>query len=256
VDTALEIAGMVAEALFLAVLTRKHTYRLLPIFYAYLLWGLASDCAMLYLIHLHAHHYVQIYIAELSLDSAVQYAVLVELLWSVLRPFRDSLPRGTVLGISILVVALGAAAWPFTNLQTFAAYPFEWHVMARLQQTIAILRIVFFLVLAGSSNFLRIGWRDRELQVVTGLGFYSLVSLTASVLHTHQALGPLYHLVDELMAGSYFCSLIYWTACFAQQEAPRREFTPEMRSFLSNLAGTAAMQRAHIAEVNASDARG
>ena len=45
--------------------------------------------------------------------------------------------------------------------------------MSQLQHTVSILRILFFLVLAGGSQLLSIGWRDRELQVATGLGFYS-----------------------------------------------------------------------------------
>jgi hypothetical protein len=256
VDTALELVGIVAEVVFLVLLTRKHVYRRLPVFYVYLWWGLLGDVVMLYLRHHYPHHYLQIYIGEMSLDSALQYGVLVELLWSVLKPFGDALPRGTVLGISILVIALGGAAWPFSNLQTFAAFPFWWHILARLQQSISILRILFFLVLAGSSNFLRIGWRDRELQVVTGLGFYSLVGLTASVLHSHQTLGGHYHLIDLMTASSYLVSLVYWIVSFAQQEAPRREFTPEMQSFLSAVAGNAAMQRAQMAEINASRLRG
>lgn len=256
VDAALGIAGIVAEALFLALLTRKRVYRLLPIFYCYLLWALLSDCGMILLHHRFPSHYLQIYIGEMSIDSAMQYLILVELLWSVLRPFRESLPRGTVVGISILIVALGAAAWPFSNVQAFAGYPAAWHVLSRLEQTISILRIVFFLALAGCSNFLQIGWRDRELQVATGLGFFSLISMSGSVLHAHQALDAHYHIVDQVVGASYLCSLVYWVIAFAHAEAPRREFTPQMRTFLTTIAKTASVQRAQIAEAAASQARG
>jgi hypothetical protein len=42
---------------------------------------------------------------------------------------------------------------------------------------------------------------------------------------------------------SYICSLLYWVFSFAQKEAERREFTPQMRSFLLAAAGAARTTR-------------
>ena len=85
----------------------------------------------------------------------------------------------------------------------------------RLQQTFAILRVVVFLGLAAFSQLLSIGWRNRELQVATGLGFYSIVSLAITILHTHQVVGPQYHWLDEVGAASYLSALAYWVLSFA-----------------------------------------
>jgi hypothetical protein len=113
----------------------------------------------------------------------------------------------------------------------------------RTEQSVSILRILIFLGIAGSSHFLSIGWRNRELQVATGFGFYSLVSMAVAMLHTHQAMGPQYRRLDQLLVASYLCSLLYWAFSFAQKEPERQEISPQMRSFLLALAGSARATR-------------
>jgi hypothetical protein len=245
-DTALEIVGIVFETAFLWLLLHRRAWRSLPVFCLYLVWGLAGDLGTLFLRFHFPAHFLEIYIGELALDSAFQYAVLVELTWSVLRPHRAVLPRGTVAGIAVLFLALGGAAWPFSDSPSFAHYPSAWHLLAHLQQDIAVVRVVFFLALAGCCQLLMLGWRDRELQVATGLGFYSLLSLAGSVMHTHHALKPLYHAVDQTVAASYAASLLYWIFSYAQAEVPRREFTPQMQGLVVALAGAARAQNSRL----------
>jgi hypothetical protein len=60
-------------------------------------------------------------------------------------------------------------------------------LIGRVQETFAILRVVLFLVLAIASHWLAIGWRNRELQIATGLGLYSLGSLVGTLAHQHQS---------------------------------------------------------------------
>jgi hypothetical protein len=237
------------------LLMYRRAYLRLPIFLTYVVWGAVSDGAMFFLHYRFPKQYLSIYIGELSLDSALQYAVLVELAWSVLRPYRALLPRWTVPGIAIGFLALGAAAWPFSDSRTFATYPGAWHFMAHLQQAITAERIVFFLALAGCSHLLSIGPQDRELQAASGLGFYSLVSLTGSVLHTHAALGNYYHTVDQIVAGSYLVCLVYWVVSFIQADAPRREFTPQMQGILTALGGAARAQRGQLVNSGTRDSR-
>lgn len=125
----------------------------------------------------------------------------------------------------------------------------------RLQQTTAILRIMFFVLLAGFSQLLSIGWRDRELQVATGLGFYSFVSLTIAILHTHLTAWPQYSHLNQIELCGYIFSLLYWVWCFAQKEAERREFTPQMQNLLLAMAGTAKATRIALADSAAAKMR-
>ena len=246
------LVGVIAEAAFVALLVHRRAYRLLPVFSIYVLWGLVSDVALYFLRTRFPSHYIDSYIIEASLDSTLQYGILVELAWSVLRPYRETLPRGIVLKISLIVAGLALAAWPLTSLQTAASFSPKFYFIARLAQTFAVLRILYFVALAAGSHLLSLSWRDRELQVATGLGIYSIASLAGSMLHTHQNFGPAYRIVDLVVAISYLCSLGYWLGSFAQQDAPRREFSPAMNRILLAVAGSAQAQRTNIEEVKAS----
>ncbi|MGD0732645.1 MAG: hypothetical protein ABR956_15390 [Terracidiphilus sp.] len=186
--------------------------------------------------------------AQIIVDSVLEFAVLTELVWSVLRPVRSSLPRGSLVVIGALVVALGAAIWPFAIIPGFSGASPEVHFLVRLQQTTSILQVVFFLALAGCSQLLSIGWRDRELQVATGLGIYSLAGLAVAMLHTNPGMRPYYSQLNEVEVAASLCSLMYWVFSFAQKEAERREFTPQMQSLLLAVAGSARASRIALSD--------
>jgi len=94
---------------------------------------------------------------------------------------------------------------------------------------------------------LSIGWRDRELQVATGLGFYSIASLAVQVAQSHQGMGQ-YSDLNRIVVASYVCSLLYWVFSFATKEAERRDFTPQMQNFLLAVAGAARTSRSVLTE--------
>jgi len=246
-DNTLWFAAMVAEAVVIGPLIYRRIWRTLPVFCVYCAWGLLSDTGGYAIARFFAgrasHNYLIIFLAQTMVDSALVFGVLVELAWSILRPLRSSLPRGALAVVAVLILAVGAAIWPFAGIHGLANFTPEWRNLVRMQQTASILRILFFLALAGCSQLLSIGWRDRELQVATGLGFYSMVSLAVEVLHTHQVMGQQYRYLNQLVAASYVCSLLYWVFSFAQQEAARRAFTPEMQNLLLAVAGTARTAR-------------
>lgn len=244
-DRAFLIAGIGAEIAFLALITHKRAFRILPIFYSYIAWGVASDLCMLSLQSLEYFHYLKAYIIEVSIDSTVQYAVLVELIWSVLRRLGVSFTRWTMIGMTAGLLALGALIWPFSDAAGFAAFLPLSHFVFRMQSALSILRVVLFVLIAGGSHVLSLGWRDRELQVATGLGAYSLASLVGSILHAHQPVGATYHAVDQLVSATYVVALLYWIVCFSLPEK-RRAFTPHMEGVLFAVAKSARAQRAAL----------
>ena len=247
VDTAVWYACILGEVLAVALLLHRRTFRYLPVFCLFLVWTVASDITMMILYRIFAvqdpHLYTRIYMVEISVDFCMQFAVLVELSWSVLRPIRTVLPRRTIVVIGIIFLLIGLAVWPIAGKLALPGPSHQWHNLLQLKQAFSILRVLFVLVLAGFSQLLAIGWRDRELQVATGLGFYSLVSLGVAILHTQHASPELYNNLERLVPASYLCSLIYWLFSFAQQEAPRQEFTPRMESFLLAVSGAARSSR-------------
>ncbi len=112
-----------------------------------------------------------------------------------------------------------------------------------LMQTVSILRILLFVILAGCSQLLSLSWRDRELQVATGLGIYSLVGLGVAMLHTHNASPEQNKYYNLFVAASYVITMIYWAVSLLQREAERQEFTPQMQNLLLAMAGVARADR-------------
>ena len=247
-DNQLWFAGIVAEVAIVVLLVYRRVWHTLPVFFVFCAWGLISDAGNYIVQQYYAQHYTIAYLIETVADSILEFGVLVELAWSVLRPIRASLSHRTLLIVAMIIVAAGAAIWPFSGIHELGLYPAAWQEMVHLQQTTSLLRVLFFLGLAGCSQLLSIGWRDRELQVATGLGFYSIVSLAVSVLHSHQGMGQQYRFLNQFATAGYLLSLAYWAFSFATKEAERREFTPQMQSFLLAMAGTARTTRVALAE--------
>jgi hypothetical protein len=237
------IAGLGAEAVVLMLLLYQRVYRTLPVLCLYVAWSLLNDAVEPALSKQYASSALTFFLVSLAIDSLFQFGVLLELSRSVLRPMAQFLPRWTSAAVAGLIVLVCAAVWPFSQLRVFSNFTPQEAMLLHLQQTFSILRILFFLVLAGCSQLLSIGWRDRELQIATGLGFYSMASVAVSILHTRRDLFEWYHGMDRFVGISYLCSLIYWVYCFSRQEAERREFTPQMQNFLLALAGTARSTR-------------
>jgi hypothetical protein len=181
--------GIVAQAAFIAVLARRRAYRSLPVFFFYIVWGVAGDSAILIQRTLLHSQNLYPFVIETYIDSLFQYLVLIELAWAILRPIQRLLPKGFLLGISFIIAAAAVLTWPLSEIKETSEYPSQLLIALHTQRSFAILRILFFLALACCSQFLRIGWRDRELQVATGLGFYSLVSLAGTMVHSHQSYG-------------------------------------------------------------------
>jgi hypothetical protein len=244
-ETAIFLAGNLAYAVLVVLLIYRRAYRSFPFFLVYNLECLTGSVLYFLVRRYWPQLALHTFFYENVLDGALQFCVLVELTWSIFRPYRKTLPPATAFILGILIAIAGMAIWPFTEATAFAhlLHQHQWQLLGRFLQTDSILRVLFFLALAGCSQLLSIGWKDRELQVATGLGFYSLASLTATMVHAHQALGPQYRMVDQFVAATYLCSLVYWVFSFAQKEAERREFSPQMHSALLAVAGAARSMR-------------
>ncbi len=254
-ENILWIAGVISEVTVVGILLYRRSWKALPFFFAFCVWDLLSDAGNYVVLNYYPNSYSTFYLLEAVLDTSLEISVLVELAWSVLRPIRSSLSKKTLPFVAAATLLLCAGIWPFSGLHMLTGLAPQIQRIVHVQQTATILRVLFFLALAASSQLLSIGWRDRELQVATGLGFYSLVSLGAAMLHTHQTSIAQYSHLNQFVAAGYVCSLLYWAFSFAQNEAPRREFTPQMQSFLLAVAGAARADRIALAQSTNSDAR-
>jgi len=255
-DSVMALASSAGETIVLALLIRRKVWKNLPIFCIYVAWALVSDIgAYLLSAHIPYETYFRYYLAELSVDSLLLFLVLVELAWSILRPVRKSLPQGTVYVLALLLAVAGLVIWPLAGMTIPANFGPHSTLLFHLQGTVSILRVVFFLVLSACSQLLSIGWRDRELQVATGLGFYSIVSLITSVMHTHAANTDIYHDLDQVQIASYLCTLSYWVFSFSTKEQERKEFSPQMQHLLLQMGGGVRANRVALTEIHSKSSR-
>ncbi len=242
-DNGLWICGLLVETALVALLIYRRAWRNVPFFLIFCGSEVLMDLGAFVVRRYAGEAHLFYYLLSSVISSILEFAVLVELAWSVLRPLRSSLPRRTPFVIGIVVLALGAAIWPFSAVRSFSNLAPLLRQIAQLQQTTSILRVLFFLALAGCSQLLSIGWRDRELQIATGLGFVSLVNLGTAMLRVHQSTWIQWLHSNQLLVGCYISSLAYWVFCFSQKEAERREFTPQMQNLLLAVAGVARAER-------------
>ena len=243
------LAYIAVESALVGILIYRRVWKSLPVFCLYCAWDILSNVALLFLGTYSYSTYFRAYFAQTIGDTAFQVCVLVELTWSLLRPLRSSISRSALLFISLAILLIAALIWPFAAFSSLAHVANkQWLILAQLQHTLALLRILFFLVLAAGSQLLSISWRDRELQVATGLGFISIVSLGVTIAQARQSTPEQYAHLEQITVLAFICSLIYWAISFMQKEAERQEFTPQMQKVLLAVAGAARTTRVSIAE--------
>jgi hypothetical protein len=260
IDNLLWLGYIVTEAVVVGVLIYRRAWRVLPLFCVYCAWDVLSNLSIFTLQYVNvfspsSNQYLAVYILQTIIDAVLQFCVLVELAWSVLRPVRASLPRFTLFLLTGMILILGFAVWQIPapiDAVTFTANAYLMPLF-HLEQTVAILRILFFLGMAGCSQLLSIGWRDRELQVATGMGIYSICSLAITFLQAserHMAQYAHINQLNHISVASFQCCLLYWIFSFAQKEPERREFTPQMQNLLLAVAGVARAERAALADAS------
>ncbi len=254
IDGVLWIVGIAGELLLLLILITRRLYRIFPLFTAFIFWALLSD-PLLFII-LRAHHYAftkiyyQTYFASNVLQYALEIGVLGEIAANVLRPTRSHLTRrilpvlwGCMLGIGVAAFLLAAYlnAATLTHTRAFIV----------LDTTVAILRLVTFLLITAFSQILGLGWRNHVLQLASGLAFYATVTLIVGLAYSYLRATPDYvakfREFAQLGILGYLCALYYWCYSFARQEAPRKEFSPQMAQLLVSIAGSTKRQRSVLA---------
>jgi hypothetical protein len=248
-ESVLLTAGIVTEAAVIGLVLYRQIWRKLPLFLVYCIWAILSD-AVAYAMSLSPAGYgFKFYFAVTVIDFVLQFIVFIELAWSVLRPLRSRLSRNGIWVIAAMILAASGVIWPFADISRLSYPSRAWHLVIQMQQSVSILRILFFLVLAGFSQLLALGWRDRELQVATGFGFYSLVSIAVAILDASMATALQLSDLSAVVSVSFIISMIYWVFSFARPDVERREFSPQMQQILLGLAKTAKIARDELSRL-------
>jgi hypothetical protein len=206
------------EMFLLAVLLYKRIYRSLPIFSIFLVWCLLSDAGMAIALHL-PNAYLPATLVSITGDALFQLAILAELGRAVLRHNHVDPPSKVVLVLLGLLACVVAGI--LNNWSVPLDYPFMSMLYLVLLQVFAALRVVFLLTLVWWTSVHKLRWPTRELQILTGLGIYIMITLCVVILHTHNMATMQYHWLDQLLVGSYLLALGFWILASTTKVAER-----------------------------------
>jgi hypothetical protein len=250
--------GLLLQASLCFVIFRKRLARLYPIFVLYLLLNLAED-PISWLLMVGGDAYRRYYFVVTILDYILQLLIVFEIGRNVFRPSKRSLPFPIVpvATVGILLCAIIAASFA-PQVQAADA---ERLVQVSLQVTLglAILKLLLFAALAAFAQVLGIGWKSHVLQLATGLAFYAGVSLLIQISSSHVSIteekGYIAHLsrLMQIQSIAYNLTLAFWIWAFSRNEAPRKDFTPQMQEVLVTIAQSA--KRTRLAVTRSTDRR-
>jgi hypothetical protein len=240
----LYLLGIMAEFALLGVLVVRRQYRAFPIFTAYFAFNVFSDLLIIPLSarpHSHAADWVALFL--LPPEYLLELGVLLEIALRVLQPVRASLPQKAIKLFSGMVV-----------IALLAGVALAWHVNPHgggiyeklkfpLDLTVGFLRMLLFAVTAAFAQMLGIGWKNKVLQLATGLSLYSALDLIASLMQSNFGSSLT---ADHLKVGAYLLELGFFLWAFTTKEAERREFSPQMREFLISISHRARDTRAAV----------
>lgn len=218
IDLTLWLAGAAMELFLLSVLLYKRIYRSLPIFCIFLVWCLVSDLGMAIALRL-PNAYLPATLVSITGDALFQLAILAELGRAVLRHNHVTPPSRAVLVLLGILACFIAAVLNKWNVPH--EYPFLSMLYLVLLQIFAALRVVFLLTLVMWTSVQKLHWPTRELQILTGLGVYIMVTLCVVILHTHHMATMQYHWLDQLLVASYLFALGFWILASTTKVAER-----------------------------------
>lgn len=214
IDLSLWLAGIVMEAILLALIVWRRIYRTLPVFSLYIFWCLLNDAGSMACVHyLSAEGYLRIFVSGMLLATLFELGVLVEVGRSVMR-YNGAVRPGLVL-IFLLALLACALVFPLNRWRVPTQLPIFQLIYLVSEQLYSILQVASLLTLVWWSSLKGFRWPARELRIVTGLGFCAIVSFAVAIIHSHNLVGMEYHWLDQIVVASYLGALTYWVVSSA-----------------------------------------
>jgi hypothetical protein len=258
VDNVSLVAALVLQAALAFMLIRRGLARFYPVFLIYLFINLVED-PLGWALQTSNGLYLRYYFVVTILDYILQLLILFEIGRNVIRPSKRSIPFpiAPVAMVGILLCALIAVS--FLPQVQLIGLGHTREILIRVSLLLAILKILLFVTLAVFAQVLGIGWKSHILQLASGFAFYGAVSLMVQLSSTHVAGTDestyVPHLIRlaQIQSAAYNFTLIFWIWAFSRNEAPRKDFTPQMQEVLVTIAESA--KRTRLAVTRSGDRR-
>jgi hypothetical protein len=247
-DSALWALTLAAEAFLTVVILKRKMSRSYPILLTYLIFNLVEDPLAWALYKGSGDVYRRFYFTVTVLDYLLQFLLVVEIGRNVFAPSKRSLPfrLWPIVTVAILICTILAAAFS-PRLQPNGPQSF-----ATVTLGLAVLKLLLFAALAGFAQLLGIGWKNRVLQLASGLAFYGAVSLLVQLAISHisdlnqVSYSTHYVQLTQIQSAGYICTLLFWAWSFSRNESPRKDFTPQMQEVLVTIAQSAKRTRLSV----------
>jgi hypothetical protein len=241
---AFDLLSVLGEISLLVVILVRRQYKTFPVFSFYVGFSVLNDIAIGALLVVFSAHTAQsAALALLPLEYLIDLAVLLEIAWNVLRPVHASLPAGSlrvfVAGIALSLLGGILLAYHFGNTGNKIE-----DIKVPLDLTVGLMRMLIFVATAAFAQLLGIGWRNKVLQLATGLSFYSAIDLVVSLIGRYSGDSSALESV-RVVASALEMGFFVWV--FTTKDVERREFSPQMEQFLVTLAGRAKHARTVLA---------
>jgi ABC-type transport system involved in multi-copper enzyme maturation permease subunit len=255
-DSVLLGVGLLLQGVLCIVLFRKSLVGDYPVFTTYLVLSILED-AVSATLNPYTPGYQRYYFVTSVLDYILQLLIIVEIGRNVLQPVRRSplRPLRQIAGIGLLLAIIIALSF-YIPSHVLNGDMIQLSLKAAL--VLAVLKLLLFACLAGFAQMLGIGWKNHVLQLATGLAFFACASLFVQMASSHlsAAMPDYMERLDGLMhiqSAAFGATLVFWIWAFSRNEAPRKDFTPQMQEVLVTIAETA--RRTRLAVTRSTDRR-
>lgn len=250
-DYILWIAGFFAELLLVVTLIARKGYRSFPIFTAWISWNVFSDVLLYTLFRdTSSKAYARADFTEFIVESLLELCVLFEIATNVLAPAGRTFPKALSISLGALTTIAGIVGFIFSAHANQATLSHTRMVFV-VSSTVAILRLVTFLLIAAFAQVLGLNWRNHVLQIASGLAFYAAISLIATLfqnrLHGGVGYAEHYEELSRMVIISFISAMLYWSFAFLRKEAPRKEFNSKMSEFLISISAFPKQQQSIVA---------
>jgi hypothetical protein len=251
-DSVLWALTLAAEAFLTALILKRKMGGNYPILLTYLIVNLVEDPLAWILFKGSLDIYYHFYFTVTVLDYLLQFLLVVEIGRNVFAPSKRSIPirLWPVVTAAVLICTIIAAVFSPKFQADGLNSSTQW--FATITLGLAVLKVLLFAALAGFAQLLGIGWKNRVLQLASGLAFYGAASLLVQIAIHHVGHGSQasyesdYVSLTRIQSGAYICTLIYWAWAFSRNEAPRKDFTPQMQEVLVTIAQSAKRTRLSV----------